>query len=512
MIFTSEWVDGYVFDIPYTANFYYQQTPDFLNFCTLLSGIEPPEFSNGFKYLELGSGMGFNLNAIASMYPEGDFYGVDFNPEHIRFSNKIKNQAGLKNVEFFEMSFEEVLNQKIDEFPMFDYITLHGIFSWVSKENRDIIVRILKNKLKPGGICYITYNDMCGWFNYVPLQRLLLDYSKLFPDIGSIAKINMGINLAKRLKESGSVYFNSPFIEKILEKFEKDRKYVVHEYLNEDWQPLFFTQVLSHMKHAKVQYVGQGEPIWYFDNLFLNKKQQELLNGLRSQLLREVVKDFIVRMSFRKDIYIKGTSPIPPPLVTKRIKQVRVFLRLVSMDKRYKIKLPYANKNANIDPEFLERLVEILSENIYTIGELMDIPELGLNNIFDFLRTISILLHSRTIDLVLGESKTNNVADVINLNKVVAKESRYKNILRQFCIPKSRSGIAVNLYQRLVYDGIVNKGINDVSGIISHVYSYLNGDNTNNKLLKKDIEGEILECIEKVIPEWKRIGIIAADL
>ncbi len=43
MIVTNEWIEGYVSDVPYTANFYYYQTPDFLNLCILLKGYDPPD-------------------------------------------------------------------------------------------------------------------------------------------------------------------------------------------------------------------------------------------------------------------------------------------------------------------------------------------------------------------------------------------------------------------------------------------------------------------------------------
>jgi len=42
--------------------------------------------------------------------------------------------------------------------PDFDYIGLHGIWSWISDENRQVIVDFIRKKLKVGGVLYISYN------------------------------------------------------------------------------------------------------------------------------------------------------------------------------------------------------------------------------------------------------------------------------------------------------------------------------------------------------------------
>lgn len=40
----------------------------------------------------------------------------------------------------------------MDGLPQFDFITLHGIYTWVSRENRQHIVDFIARYLKPGGI------------------------------------------------------------------------------------------------------------------------------------------------------------------------------------------------------------------------------------------------------------------------------------------------------------------------------------------------------------------------
>jgi hypothetical protein len=47
---------------------------------------------------------------------------------------------------------------------------LHGIWSWVSEDNRQIILDFIDRKLKPGGVLYLSYNTQPGWSAFMPLR------------------------------------------------------------------------------------------------------------------------------------------------------------------------------------------------------------------------------------------------------------------------------------------------------------------------------------------------------
>ena len=69
----------------------------------------------------------------AAAHPQGQFYGVDFNPGHIAWAKRVAADAKLDNVNFLELSFADLLSSSI---PNADFISLHGVWSWVSQENR----------------------------------------------------------------------------------------------------------------------------------------------------------------------------------------------------------------------------------------------------------------------------------------------------------------------------------------------------------------------------------------
>ncbi len=176
------WSDGYVLDIQYTSGFYRELAPGHLEFVALLSGVVPPHRGEGATYCELGCGQGFGLNLLAAANPAMQFWGFDFNPAQITNANRLAREAGLQNVTFRDLSFMEALKLPKDALPSFDFIVLHGIYSWISDENRQAIVSFIEQRLKPGGLVYVSYNCMPGWAQVAPLQRLLREHAMRNPD------------------------------------------------------------------------------------------------------------------------------------------------------------------------------------------------------------------------------------------------------------------------------------------------------------------------------------------
>ena len=66
-----------------------------------------------------------------------------------------------------------------DDLPEFDIIALHGIWSWISDENRAVIVELARRKLAVGGMLYISYNCTPGWSPVLPLRHLLTLHAEL---------------------------------------------------------------------------------------------------------------------------------------------------------------------------------------------------------------------------------------------------------------------------------------------------------------------------------------------
>ena len=167
----APWSEGYVTEIEYIADCFPDLAPAHLNLALLHRGIAFPETEAGFNYLELGFGQGVTLTMLAAMQPQGRFYGNDVNPSHVLGARALADSAALDNLELFEDSFAELLARDL---PPMDYIVLHGIYSWVSTENRAHILALIRKLLKTGGVVYVSYNAQPGWAPKAPMQRAML--------------------------------------------------------------------------------------------------------------------------------------------------------------------------------------------------------------------------------------------------------------------------------------------------------------------------------------------------
>ncbi|MFN8928578.1 MAG: methyltransferase domain-containing protein, partial [Rhodospirillales bacterium] len=200
----TSWTDGYVSEINYTHGFYRELTPSFLAFCMILKGLRAPRLGPAFTYCELGCGQGFSANLIAAANPRGDFWATDFNPAHAAGAQQLAQAAGTPNVRFFDKSFAELLET---ETPTFDLIVLHGIYSWISTENRASIRDFIRRKLKFGGVVYVSYNCLPGWSPVMPLRQLMIEHAAGSTE-PMASRIDKAIEFAGRLQGLKAGYFD----------------------------------------------------------------------------------------------------------------------------------------------------------------------------------------------------------------------------------------------------------------------------------------------------------------
>ena len=206
----EEYSEGYVVGIEYGAFFQENIAPNYLNLLALLYGKSLPtrEKDEPLRYLELGYGQGISINTFTCSQ-EGEFWGTDFNPNHTIAAKKALENTTV-NAMLLNDSFQE-LEEKANrgELPQFDMIVMHGIWSWVSEENRKQLTNIISKSLKEGGLCYVSYNALPGWSNLMPLRELMLSYKNYEQEkgMGNLAEQSQhAYMLASTLEKTGAEF------------------------------------------------------------------------------------------------------------------------------------------------------------------------------------------------------------------------------------------------------------------------------------------------------------------
>lgn len=307
---TDSWQRGYFTDTGYTYGYYKETLPAHLAWVAFLKGQAAP--TRNFRYLDLGCGQGFNLVMMAAAYPESEFVGIDFMPGHIGHARELARLAGLQNVRFMEGDFTQLCRAPDLLGPGteggFDYAVAHGIYTWITPEVRQALLSLASRALAPGGLFYNAYNTFPGWLAAVPFQHL----TGLLAERGNggAEAIRSALDLAGQLQTAGAQLFAQlPGLKTRLEGAGKhDPAYLVHEYANQGWAPVFVADVLKAASAVKLELLGSATLPELFDAL-LQAPARDILAAHPDVTMKETLRDFMIGQSFRRDVYVKGRSP-----------------------------------------------------------------------------------------------------------------------------------------------------------------------------------------------------------
>jgi predicted O-methyltransferase YrrM len=294
--------------------------PICLRYIAALNRVVPPPNKPAFRYLELGSGLGRCLTTLAAANPHGQFTGVDFNPNHTAIIEKDIAASGLTNAKILTASFSELP----DDIGEFDFIALHGVYSWVSAEVRNDIVEIAKKRLAKGGLLLVSYNAMPGWAALQPIRAILQQYA-LRRSGDSIQRITEALKYLKYIRDNKAQYFeDNPMVcEKVALFVQQNPRYLAHEYLNQHWDTFYFYEVADDFKRAGLEFVGSLPPHENFWDLCVRPEFKNLFSTTVDRYVIETHKDFCANTAFRWDIY--GRDPQPMKSLEARLKNADDF-------------------------------------------------------------------------------------------------------------------------------------------------------------------------------------------
>lgn len=217
--------DGYVDEIPYTHGYHAAMNPRLMQWAVLQAGYRPPEVRNA---CELGFGRGVSL-AIHGSVGTAAWQGTDFNAEHAQSARSLCEGCQPQPWIYAE-SFAEYFARP--DLPDFDFIALHAVWSWISPANRARLVTFIRQRLRPGGALYLSYNALPGWQPMLEVRERLIERAGAAQRGGLPlgAAIRQAIFELERLEPDYDVILHS------LKR--RSVSYLAHEFFNRDWHPM----------------------------------------------------------------------------------------------------------------------------------------------------------------------------------------------------------------------------------------------------------------------------------
>lgn len=332
------WDHGYHSRTTYGSGYYRELAPDWLDYAALIKCHQSPRsLQEGFRYLELGSGMGFGLCQIAAAYPEGQFIGIDFNPAHIAQSQALALRLGLSNINFLDADFLNLAGSSAwrDLLPgqakPFDYVAAHGIYSWVVDDIREALLKLASDALTPGGIFYCSYNSHPGWLGRTVFQKLLYLEQQRSDPTADKACFQAAINKCQHLLGTDSspspLGASLPFLKADLANLDlRHIDYLNGEYSNAGWAPAYSADVHLHCSQHRLTYLASASLPDCFEELLAGSLREVVLEE-KNPLLRQTLVDLATNKSFRRDIFVKGHNKLTPAQTNLQLGKIR-FLPL----------------------------------------------------------------------------------------------------------------------------------------------------------------------------------------
>ncbi|MEA3642608.1 MAG: class I SAM-dependent methyltransferase [Lamprobacter sp.] len=397
-----------------------------MDWAVRIKGFKAPQTSK-FRYLELGCGQGFGLNLIAALYPDSDFVGVDFNPQHIAHARDLAAAAGLTNVRFEEADFMALSRNW--PYGQFHFVVLHGIYSWVSETLRGAICSCLDQALLSGALAYVSYNAMPGWISALPLQKLLQRH-QIARGLSPLPAIDQGFAFMDQLSSSGAALFNAlPQLAKRMEEtVKKDKSYLIQEYLHENWHPLWFSQVCAEMERAKLSFAGSATlPENYLPTL-LPEQMRALVMAYDDPTFSQELIDCLINQAFRRDLFQRGLYKPWTANQNQGLLQSRFVL--IKPPKDYQFKTTFGEVNAK--PEIYQPIIDALADGPKSVAELGQTPT-------STIQALTLLLHNGSVGIEAPQAETRKA---LAFNQVVARAAAQGAPYTELASANTACGIA----------------------------------------------------------------------
>ena len=402
----SDWSMGYRTDVLYTYGYYRELNPLFVKFVLTSQGYACPDFGPGACACELGFGQGVSINMHA-MSSGVNWYGTDFNPSQVNFARTIA-QLGSCPVTLKDDDFASFAQRP--DLPDFDLIALHGIWSWISPENQDVIIDFVRRKLKVGGVLYISYNVSPGFMLMEPVRHLMREFDQEMV----AAKANADERVATISNFINALLGTNPDTIKAIPILReriagalgapssgdgkvgagaKDTHYLIGEYLNTYWDISHFSTLAERFDAAKVSFACSASPKDLLDSINLSAADQQLLAPLKGKNIYETTRDFIVNRQFRRDYFIKGPLPLSPAQKNQAIDNLAFILMAPASEVKYTMGTRLGE--ARLMESIYRPIVELMADlKVRTFAEILaelnkDQVTIARQNLLEALLTLS---------------------------------------------------------------------------------------------------------------------------
>jgi methyltransferase-like protein/2-polyprenyl-3-methyl-5-hydroxy-6-metoxy-1,4-benzoquinol methylase len=318
-------------DMPYESHPFADTSPAHLATISKLFGIETVDITQA-KVLELGCASGGNIIPHAARNPKSSYIGIDLSKVQIEDGQAKIKALGLQNVELKHFSISDI-NKSFGEF---DYIIVHGVYSWVPDNVQHDILRICSENLSAKGVAFISYNTYPGWkVKEIIRDAMILRGASHEDPYKKLSHARGMVNFMQEMTANSSIMRSIVDSEINLIRNAAPH-YLAHEFLEEYNSPCYFKDFVSAAEKFNLCYLAESEPHTMFVSNLGQQVAAPLLNECgASQVMLEQYMDFLKNRPFRQTIltHKNRANNINYRIAADQIKEFEFCGRFISSEK-----------------------------------------------------------------------------------------------------------------------------------------------------------------------------------
>lgn len=306
--------------VPYNSGARAASYVDHLASLGRLLGI-PAAAPDACRVLEIACGDGGNLIPMAVSLPGSSFFGVDLAATAIERGQQAIADLGLTNIELAHRD----LTTLGDEIGTFDYIVAHGVYSWVPADVRRALLRVVRERMKPNGIAFVSYNAMPGdHIRGVVRQMMRMHTAGITDPQKKLQQARALLGVLSRVPgEAGDVY--RPLMQsEIGRALQASDDLLYHDDLAAISQPFFFAEFMAAATAAGLQFACEA----VFHSMRVDAMPADIAEQLSALAARDIIAkeqylDFLTCRGFRQTLLCHRETRIDRDITAERMQQFR---------------------------------------------------------------------------------------------------------------------------------------------------------------------------------------------
>lgn len=505
----------YTQDVEFNSGFGALQTPVHLYSAAAICGIGGPRIDRPFRYLDLACGNGLTLSLLAAAYPNGEFVGIDINPDHVQSGRDRAQRAELNNLSFQE---GDVLNLASEDFEAFDFCTASGVYSWLDAKRRSALRNFVSSVVRPGGIIYLDYSCQPGIAQAGPLYHVLREMGKTFSG-SSAKKLAAAAQFTDKLRGGGARFFEvqqvaAARLKTILQNPPEDE---AHEVFNLQGNGLWSNEVIADLDECGFEYIGNA-------GLHHNLPALTPLSDAQAEAkdlpiaLQQMLFDVQWNVAQRRDIYVRRAGDTQQTDFASLVAGLPLYAIPASLEIQQRQGLRKHFQNYDFCSEIANKVARI-APSVTTFDKLFEeldaekVPiEAGAEAVRHFLAARLISISARQ---PLDVSSDGDVQMGSLLNTNILKDDIGAEYARPFASPVAGTRVLLPLKDRLYLWRLVGLDLGeawDRLGDLQKVFRDANNEGLSREGFIQIIETSLPSFRKHAVPELLRLGILQPAL